>query len=186
MSSLSRYTSEARGAAVGLLLLGAAVAGLGGCSQAVTRNLVTGRMFPDITLTRLNGATTPFTDYRGKLVVLNVWATWCGPCRRELPSLEHLHKLLDPARFAVIALSVDSDDYVVHEYLRDRRITLTSYIDKDTRIADGVFGVRVYPDTFVIGPHGRLLGQYAGGRRWDSPKVVAAIRAARNGKPLAL
>lgn len=168
------------------MLMAAAAVGLCGCSEPVTRNLVTGKPFPDITLTHLNGDTEPFHVYRGKLVVLNVWATWCGPCRHELPSLDHLRKLLDPKRFAVIAMSVDSDDYQVHEYLLDKGITLTSYIDKDTRIANQVFGVRVYPDTFVVGPDGRLLGQFAGGRRWDSPRVVAALRAARGGAPLAL
>lgn len=175
-----------RRAAVGLLLIGVALAGVAGCSHPVTRNLVTGKAFPDITLTRLDGGKVPFSHYQGKLVVLNVWATWCGPCRHELPSLERLHKRLDPGRFAVIGLSVDSDDYVVQEYLRDKGITLTSYVDEGRRITNQIFGVRVYPDTFVIGPHGRLLGQFAGGREWDSAKVVAALRAARDGGPLAL
>lgn len=163
-----------------------AMAGLAGCSKPVTRYLSTGKPFPDITLTRLDGGTEPFSAYRGKLVVFNVWATWCGPCRRELPSLDHLGKTLDPKRFAVVAMSVDSDSLVVREYLRDQGISLSSYIDKDARLTNELFGVFVYPDTFVIGPDGRLLGQYAGGRRWDDPKVVRALQAAREGQALRL
>lgn len=172
---------------VPLCLIGLVVAGVGGCGRPpVTEHLITGKPFPDITLTHLNGATRHFDAYRGKLVIFNVWATWCGPCRRELPSLQHLHQALDPKRFAVVAMSVDTDEVQVREYLLDQGLTLPAYIDKGGAIADGVFGVRVYPDTFVIGPDGRLLAQYAGGRDWDTPRVVAALKAARAGKPFSI
>lgn len=167
----------------GVLALSAAGAG---CSQPATRNLVTGEPFPDITLTRLDGTTGSLKAYRGKLVVLNVWATWCGPCRRELPSLEHLSKALDPARFAVVAMSVDTDPIPVREYLLDKGIHLTSYIDKGARIAEDVFGVRGFPDTFIIGPDGRLLAQVFGDRKWDDPAVIQALRAAHTGKRLSI
>ncbi len=167
-------------------VLALTAAGVGGCSQPATKNLVTGQPFPAITLTRLDGTTRTLDAYRGKLVVLNVWATWCGPCRRELPSLEHLSKVLDPRRFAVVAMSVDSDPVPVHEYLLDNGITLPSYIDKDARIAEGVFGVRGFPDTFIIGPDGRLLAQVFGDRKWDDPAVIEALRSAQPDKRLSI
>jgi len=163
-------------------VLALAAAGVGGCSQPVTKHLITGQPFPAITLTHLDGTPRSMDAYRGKLVIFNVWATWCGPCRRELPSLEHLSKVLDPARFAVVAMSVDSDPVSVREYLLDKGITLTSYIDKGARIAEDVFGVRGFPDTFIIGPDGRLLAQVFGDRTWDDPAVIAALRAANAGK----
>ena len=69
--------------------------------------LTVGQALPPITLTGLNGTTTTLAAYRGKLVVLNAWATWCPPCRREMPSLERLSKMLDRERFAVLGVSVD-------------------------------------------------------------------------------
>ncbi len=167
-------------------VLALAAAGVGGCSQPATKKLVTGRPFPDITLTHLDGTTRSMGAYRGKLVIFNVWATWCGPCRRELPSLDHLSKILDPARFAVVAMSVDTDPVPVHEYLLDKGISLTSYIDKGARIAEDVFGVRGFPDTFIIGPDGRLLAQVFGDRKWDDPQVIEALRAALTGKRLSI
>lgn len=157
-----------------------------GCDKPATDNLITGNPFPPITLTRLDGGTRAIDDYQGKLVVLNVWATWCGPCRRELPSLQRLSDTLDSSRFAVVALSVDSEVHVVREYLLEREITLTSYIDRDQRLANDIFGVRVYPATFVIAPDGRLLAQIAGERQWDTPQTIAALRDAHAGKPLNL
>jgi thiol-disulfide isomerase/thioredoxin len=174
-----------RGAVAGVVL-GLAAALVGGCSQPPTEYLVTGKPFPDITLTRLDGTPQTLNAYRGKLVILNVWATWCGPCRRELPSLDHLSKVLDPARFAVVAMSVDSDAVPVHEYLLDNGVSLPSYIDKDARIATTVFGVSGFPDTFIIGPDGRLLAQVVGDRVWDAPKMIAALRDAGAGKPLSI
>lgn len=163
-----------------------AAAGVGGCSQPATRNLVTGQPFPDITLTHLDGTPRSMNAYRGKLVIFNVWATWCGPCRRELPSLERLSKVLDPKRFAVVAMSVDTDPVPVREYLLDKGITLTSYIDKGARIAEDVFGVRGFPDTFIIGPDGRLLAQVFGDRKWDDPEVIEILRSAHPGERLAI
>ena len=164
-----------------LLSLAAVAAAVTGCTRPVTDHLVTGRPFPDITLTALDGSTRPLADYRGRLVVLNVWATWCGPCRRELPSLQRLSKTLDPAQYAVIAMSVDDDATQVREYLLDSGISLPAFIDRGRRIANGVFGVHGFPDTFIIGPGGHLLGQIAGDRRWDAPAVTAALEAARRG-----
>ena len=117
------------------------------------------------------------SEYQGKIVVLNIWATWCPPCRRELPSLQRLGEQLDSKRFAVLALSVDDDKHHPREYLIDRKIQITSYIDLDMSIAKKL-GAQVYPDTYLIGPEGRLLMNVEGEREWDSPLVIAALEAA--------
>lgn len=166
--------------------MAAVAATLTGCTQPVADRLVTGAPFPAVTLTRLDGSTRPLSDFRGKLVVFNVWATWCGPCRRELPSLDRLRRTLDPAHYAVVAMAVDDDATEVREYLLDSGIELPSYIDKGRHIAMEVFGVHGFPDTFIIGPQGRLLAQVAGDRQWDAADVVAAVKAARDGKTFSL
>jgi len=120
------------------------------------------------------------SQLQGKVVVLNVWATWCPPCRRELPSLQRLGEQLDSERFAVLGLSVDDDKHHPREYLIDRKIQLISYIDLDMSIA-GKLGAQVFPDTYLIGPNGRLLMNIEGEREWDSPAVIAALEAAYRG-----
>lgn len=164
-------------------MLAAAVLGLlTSCSQAPPPDaLAEGRPFPILALTGLDGGQVALDDFRGRLVVLNVWATWCAPCRRELPSLERLAGKLDPARFSIIGLSVDRDIDFARDYLREHGIGLTSYIDPGGALAEGRLGIRVYPDTFVISPTGTLLRRIVGERDWDDPAMAEILEAAYRG-----
>ena len=156
---------------------------LSACSQTVPPdNLTEGSLFPPLIFTGLDGKEVPVDSFRGKLVVLNIWSTWCGPCRRELPSLERLHHIVDPQRFVIAALSVDNDIIQAREYLIDKGISFTSYIDKDMKITRDIFDIRIFPDTLLISPRGVLLRRVAGERVWDDPKVVKALEEAYDGK----
>jgi len=152
------------------------------CNQAPPPDaLVSGGAFPSLVLSGLDGSRLALDDYRGKLVILNIWATWCAPCRTELPSLDRLAVRLDGRRFAVIGLSVDSDRDIAREYLRDQGIHLRSYIDPDQKISRTILGVRVYPDTLVISPGGKFLRRFVGAHRWDDPQMIRALQAAAAG-----
>ena len=144
--------------------------------------LVAGEPFPAVTLTSLDGEQVPLEQFRGKMVLLNVWATWCPPCRKELPSLERLQKELDPDRFAVITLSVDEDDHTPREYLIDKGISLTSYIDKEMEIASQLLGITVYPDTLLISQDGIFIRRFIGERVWDEPQMIRALEEAYQGR----
>jgi len=158
-----------------------------GVEQAEERpRIVPGEPFPELVLPGLDREDLPITQLRGKLVVLNVWATWCPPCRKELPSLQRLGEQLDPQRFAVLALSVDDNKHEPREYLIDRKIKLVSYIDLTMTIVNEALGAQVYPDTYLIGPDGRFLMNIEGDREWDSLEVIAALEAAYAGNPLQL
>ncbi len=148
--------------------------------------LTEGQAFPALHLPHFEGGATPVESYRGRLVVLNVWATWCPPCRAELPSLDRLAAQLDPRHFAVIGLSVDSDIDIAREFLRERQVGFLSYIDADQRISRDILEIRAYPITFIIGPQGRLLKRIVGEREWDAPGIVAALQAAFAGDTRAL
>jgi thiol-disulfide isomerase/thioredoxin len=113
----------------------------------------------------------------GKLLMLNVWATWCGPCRHEMPSLQRLVKRLGAERLELVGLSVDMDEHVVREYLIENKIDFPSFLDRNLSEVNGVLGVRVFPSTFFVSPEGRLLKVVEGWRDWDDPALMAEVAA---------
>jgi thiol-disulfide isomerase/thioredoxin len=150
-------------------------------------DLIEGRFFPPLVLQSLYGEERKaIADYRGKLVILNVWATWCPPCRRELPGLQRLQDSLDSEHYVVLGLSVDDDADFAREYLLERGIGFENFIDAGGRDARRLLGIRAYPDTFVISPDGVLLRSITGERDWDASGVVQALEAAFSGDVTAL
>ncbi len=152
-----------------------------GCGQKeeeAPRGVVAGHDFPAVEFVDLEGSTSSFSEYEGKLVILNVWATWCPPCRRELPSLKRLGEALGESRFAVKFLSVDSDEHVVREYLIDVGLKMNSFIDKEVEIAGQVLEVISYPVTYLISPQGKIMQVVYGEREWDNAVVVEKLKRA--------
>lgn len=140
-----------------------------------------GATIPDVVLERIDGARgVPLSDYRGRLLVLNVWATWCKPCREEMPSLERLSRAGDDG-IVVAGLSVDADRNLLLEFLRKHGITFANYSDPGSRVSQTELGVDSLPQTLLVAPDGRLLGRIAGAREWDSPVVRARLDEARRG-----
>jgi len=167
-----------RGAAWAIVVICA----LAGCSESKAPDrLVTGQAFPPVTMLGIDGKEVPLSAFRGKLVVLNVWATWCPPCRKELPSLQRLSRTLDEGRFVIVGLSLDQDNVAVREYLHDKGVTYANFLDRDMAIAKHVLGMKAYPDTFFIGPDGTLVGRVVGAIQWDNPRMLQALEAAYRG-----
>ena len=167
-----------RGAVWALVVIGA----LSGCSESKPPDrLVTGQPFPAVSMLAIDGGEASLAAFRGKLVVLNVWATWCPPCRKELPSLQRLSANLDGGRFVIVGLSLDQDAVAVREYLHDKGVTYANFLDRNLDIAKNVLGMKAYPDTFFIGPDGTLLGRVVGAIDWDDPRVMHALEAAYHG-----
>jgi len=138
-----------------------------------------GEHLPNMRLHRLDGVIQDFDAYRGKTTIVNIWATWCAPCRAELPSLQRLRDRLDPDRYIVIGISIDDDRDFVREFLRDLDITYANFYDPARRVTDGTLGVRSYPQTLLIGPDGRLLQRIVGSREWDHPGSIVGISEMR-------
>lgn len=116
-------------------------------------------------------------DFRGKVVLLNIWATWCGPCRKEMPTLDHLQSQLGGKNFEVVALSIDRGGQVaVKSFYNEIDVqALAVYVDATTEAQDelGVVGV---PTSLLIDPEGREIARYTGAAEWDRPEVIDAIR----------
>ncbi len=153
---------------------------LSGCDkqEVLHEQVAANDYFPVIDFVDLEGRVTPFSEFQGKLVVLNIWATWCPPCRRELPSLEQLGQALDGSRFSVILLSVDSDEHVVREYLIDVGLEPNTFIDKELEISGKVLGAISYPVTYLVSPQGKVMQVVYGEQEWDNVVIIEKLEHA--------
>ncbi len=126
-------------------------------------------------LSRLDGGSDTLARYAGKTVILNVWATWCAPCRVELPSLQRLSEKLDSERYAVVGLSTDKDPDFVREFLRDVGVSYPNYLDPGRDTAYGILKIESYPQTLLVRPDGSIAQRIVGARAWDQPEMVENI-----------
>jgi thiol-disulfide isomerase/thioredoxin len=123
------------------------------------------------------GRPRSLAEFRGKVVLLNIWATWCGPCRREMPSLDRLQGLLGGSDFEVVALSIDRAGLgPVRKFYADVGIrNLAIYIDSSGRATRELATVGV-PATLLIDRDGRELGRLVGPAEWDEPDIVQLLK----------
>jgi thiol-disulfide isomerase/thioredoxin len=124
-----------------------------------------------------DGRRMSLADFRGKQVLLNIWATWCGPCRAEMPTLDRLQTLLGGPDFEVVALSIDHEGVdVIRDFYAELGLqALRIYVDPST-MATVNLNVRGVPTTLLLDRNGREIGRYAGPAEWDGEAAVSAIR----------
>ncbi len=122
------------------------------------------------------GKALSLEDFRGRVVLLNIWATWCVPCRKEMPALDRLQQQLGGPAFEVAAVSIDQDANLVREfYLKHGIKSLALYIDPTTGIASTLRTVGI-PTTLLVDEAGREVWRKVGPAEWDAPPSVAEIR----------
>ena len=142
-----------------ILLLPPLLFWLAACSDATPSSARVGDRFP---LELLAGA-NPLNDFsqplHGTALLINFWATWCEPCRREMPDLQQLSDRLDADRFAVIGISVDEDTNLALEFLLERDIRFGNLQDSGQVPAREALGIRSYPQTFLVTPDGRIAAR---------------------------
>ncbi len=120
-------------------------------------------------------------DFRGKVVLLNIWATWCPPCREEMPSLDRLNAKRGGADFEVVALSIDRDTALVESFYEEFGIeTLRGYFDPSAQ-APNLLRAPGVPTTLLIDRNGREIGRALGPAAWDGEQVEALIDRALQG-----
>lgn len=120
-------------------------------------------------------------DFRGKVVLLNIWATWCPPCREEMPSLDRLNAKRGGADFEVVALSIDRDTALVESFYEEFGIeTLRGYFDPSAQAPNSLRAPGV-PTTLLIDRNGREIGRALGPAAWDGEQVEALIDRALQG-----
>jgi len=135
---------------------------------------------PGFELPDLDGRIHRLDDYEGKVVVVNFWATWCPPCRAEMPSMERAWQRMKAAGGVMIAINMGEDEDTVFQFTADYPVSFPLLLDPATDTA-GPWGVRGLPTTYVVDPEGRIVYRAIGGREWDDPalleKVLALLRA---------
>jgi peroxiredoxin len=130
---------------------------------------------PDFTLPDVDGRPVRLRDLRGKLVFLNFWATWCPPCRLEMPGMERLYQIFKQTAFAMLAVSIDRQGVeAVKPFMEELHLTFPALLDPQSEVARQ-YGLRGLPTTYLIDPEGRLIGAAVGGRDWDRPEAKALI-----------
>lgn len=125
----------------------------------------------------LNGPPRGLSGFRGRPLIINVWASWCGPCRSEMASLERLAWHDQAKRFAIIGIS--TDDYVekARAWLTDSNATIYQFIDTDLQM-ENMLGAFKLPLTVFVDARGRVLRKIYGARQWDSPESLQLITEA--------
>jgi peroxiredoxin len=136
----------------------------------------TGGAAPALELADAEGAMHRLADYRGKAVLVNFWATWCGPCREEMPSIESLRLSMEGKPFAVLAVNVGESGRVARGFAQKLMLDFPLLLDQDARTAKA-WGARVLPASFVLDPQGRIRYSYYGDLDWSAPEVRAKIEA---------
>jgi len=127
---------------------------------------------PQFSLPSLDGRELTLNDYQGKHLLVNFWATWCGPCKVEMPSLELLYRKFKKRNFAMIAVSNDIfGAQVVEPYIRAQEFTFPIGLDPKLK-ASNQFGVISLPTTFLIDPQGKIIGVLNGAENWADPKTL--------------
>lgn len=119
--------------------------------------------------------TVALHELRGKIVVLNFWATWCAPCVQEMPSLVEVQKKLKDSGVTVLAVSVDADESAYRKFLADHHVELLTVRDPAKKTSD-LYGTFKFPETYVIDRNGILRRKFIGGVDWNQPEVMDFLR----------
>jgi peroxiredoxin len=131
---------------------------------------------PDFTVQRLGSGSVSLKELRGQLVFLNFWATWCLPCKEEMPSMERLHQRYKSRGLVVLGMSVDRNGPAVAPFVKQLSLTFPIGLDPDMAVADR-YRVRALPSTFLIDRKGNTVAVAFGAREWDSKAAWGVIEA---------
>ncbi len=131
---------------------------------------------PSLALPDLDGRITTLAQFEGKVVAINFWATWCAPCREELPSMESTYQAFKDSGFVIVAVNIGEDWDAITDYLETIEINFPVLLDQDIELASAFKAVGL-PTTYFVDRHGRISHLIKGGRDWNNPEFRAELRA---------
>ena len=167
--TLDRYIQIAMGVMVVLLLVAIYVP----LHETIIQ---VGDHAPDFSIKADNGRTYTQANFGGKLLVLNFWATWCPPCREELPSLDALQRTLGPRGLVVLAVSVDKDEKVYRDFLAANRVAITTARDPAQDI-NREYGTVQFPESYIIDQNGKVVEKIISSRNWMDERMISDVQS---------
>jgi cytochrome c biogenesis protein CcmG/thiol:disulfide interchange protein DsbE len=167
--------------AFGLVVLGVATTIVLGATRYLRKELfpvAVGSKAPDFAAVTLDSIPREkrLAEYRGQVVLINVWATWCLPCRVEMPSIEALHQAYAPRGFKVLAVSIDDPGHAetIRSFVKQYKLTFEVLHDPEQKIVE-LYDISGYPETFVIGRDGVIRKKLLSATDWNSPDHRALV-----------
>ena len=133
-----------------------------------------GSYLREATLQGFNGKTKTFTDFKGKPLIINIWASWCGPCRAEMGSLQRLAQRYNGKEFNVIGISTDDNGYAAAAFIKHSKVSFDNFLDHKL-LLENMLGANTIPLTILVDIDGRVLAKARGAYEWDSPLTIKAI-----------
>jgi peroxiredoxin len=143
------------------------------CGQEPTVATV-GEPAPDFSLVDRKGKIWTLSELKGQVVFVNFWATWCPPCREEMPSMQRLYTMLPKDKFKMLAILNSDDPQMADFFTKKLNITMPVLDDQKNNIGPK-YGLTGLPETFIIDKEGVLREKFIGPARWDSPKIVQML-----------
>lgn len=145
-------------------------------SFAFSADSLIGSRAPEFAQRDINGRYVSITSLRGKVIVLNFWATWCPPCKKEIPGLDRLYGDYRSQGLEVVAVSTDSSERGIKEFLKETPLSYRILRDGDGKISR-LYGVYSLPTTFIVDRSGIVIKHFIGEQDWDSPQTRATIES---------
>ena len=143
-----------------------------GARSGFIRPLQEGRPAPDFTFPDLDARKVSLSDFRGKVVLVNIWATWCPPCRDEMPSMQKLYERFKGEHFEILAVSIDADGReAVAPFIKQMNLTFPVLLDPKEKIRS-LYGITGVPESFIVDGEGILVNKVIGPMDWSSPQVL--------------
>lgn len=166
-------------AIMGVLLVGRAAVATERLFDAMGMAKVSGKAAPDFTLPRVDGQPISLQEHRGKVVFLNFWATWCIPCREEMPALEQLHQKYQSKGLAVVAINLKESAEQVKEFFQKHTLSFPALLDHNGTVFREYL-VAGMPTTYLIDRDGQILARGIGARDWARTEALELIDALLN------
>jgi cytochrome c biogenesis protein CcmG/thiol:disulfide interchange protein DsbE len=166
---------DLKGLIVVVVLLAAAAVGFVALQKRKGYALKVGEPAPTFVLPSLEGPPADLAALRGRVVLVNLWASWCAPCLEEMPSLERLHQKLKGEGLVVLGISADGEEKAIRDVLAKQPLTFPILRDPDGKTADK-YHATGYPETYLVDKQGVLRETFIGPVEWDSADLVDRLR----------